>query len=187
MDSSYNLNSETCLISEVDNKRVIQLNRPNVMNAFDGHMIIKMQQCLESWNKDPNVDLVIIKGNHKAFCSGGDVLDLTGAAKKGDITRYKNFIKLMHSVKSFSKPYIALIDGLTMGGGCGLALNGPFVVATERTLLSMPETSIGFYPDSGSAHFFKGNFGLFLGLTGFRLKGADVFHAGLATHYASFI
>jgi 3-hydroxyisobutyryl-CoA hydrolase len=66
-------------------------------------------------------------------------------------------------------------------------LNGPFVVATERTLLAMPETSIGFYPDSGSAHFLKGNFGLFLGLTGFRLKGADVFHAGLATHYASFI
>uniref|UniRef100_A0A914CQL6 3-hydroxyisobutyryl-CoA hydrolase, mitochondrial n=1 Tax=Acrobeloides nanus TaxID=290746 RepID=A0A914CQL6_9BILA len=92
----------------------------------------------------------------------------------------------MHTVHSFSKPYVAIIDGITMGGGCGLALNGEkFVIATERTMVAMPETYIGYFPDSGAAHFFKGNLGMFLGLTGFRLKGADVFHTGLATHFVS--
>uniref|UniRef100_A0A914C7Q6 3-hydroxyisobutyryl-CoA hydrolase, mitochondrial n=1 Tax=Acrobeloides nanus TaxID=290746 RepID=A0A914C7Q6_9BILA len=132
-----------------------------------------------AFHEDPNVGLVIIKGNHKAFCAGGDVVYLTSAFASGKIDHNKIFIQLMHTVHSFSKPYVAIIDGITMGGGCGLALNGEkFVIATERTMVAMPETYIGYYPDSGAAHFFKGNLGMFLGLTGFRLKGADVFHTG---------
>lgn len=86
-------------------------------------------------------------------------------------------------------PFVALINGITMGGGCGVSLNGRFCVATEKTMFAMPETALGLFPDVGGSYFLsrlKRNFGIFLALTGQRLIGADVYHIGLATHYVSF-
>jgi 3-hydroxyisobutyryl-CoA hydrolase len=102
----------------------------------------------------------------------------------------KNFFReeyqLNYLIGTYKLPYIALIDGITMGGGCGLSIHGDFRVATEKTLLAMPETALGLFPDVGGSFFLPrlpGKLGMFLALTGYRLKGADVFHSGLATHY----
>uniref|UniRef100_A0A914C7L6 3-hydroxyisobutyryl-CoA hydrolase, mitochondrial n=1 Tax=Acrobeloides nanus TaxID=290746 RepID=A0A914C7L6_9BILA len=168
--------NDEILISEIGSKRVLQLNRPKLMNAYNSYMIKKLGECLEEWQIDPTVQLVIVKGNDRAFSSGGEIRDVAGFGDHVD-----HLIK--YSIKSFSKPYVALVDGVAMGGGLGLAVNGQFIVATERAIAAMPEAVVGYYPDAGAAHFLKGNFGLFMALTGFRLKGADIYHVGLASHY----
>lgn len=93
---------------------------------------------------------------------------------------------LNNAIASCQKPYVALIDGITMGGGVGLSVHGQFRVATERSLFAMPETGIGLFPDVGGGYFLprlQGKLGYFLALTGFRLKGRDVHRAGIATHF----
>ena len=125
----------------------------------------------------------------KAFCAGGDIRAVTEAGKTGQPLAQEFFreeYKLNHATSIFPKPYVALIDGVTMGGGVGLSVHSPFRVATERTLFAMPETFIGLFPDVGGSFFLprlKGGLGMFLSLTGHRLKGRDVYHAGVATHY----
>ena len=127
----------------------------------------------------------------KAFCAGGDIRAVTEAGKTGQPLAQEFFrdeYRLNHAIGVFPKPYVALIDGITMGGGVGLSVHSPFRVATERTLFAMPETSIGLFPDVGGSFFLSrlpGGLGMFLSLTGHRLKGRDVFHAGVATHFVS--
>ncbi|KAK5986659.1 Short-chain-enoyl-CoA hydratase, partial [Trichostrongylus colubriformis] len=147
------------------------------------------------WEDAGDVDLIILKGSgEKAFCAGGDVLAVTKSAKEakagGTSTIHKDFFReeyqLNHLIGNLSKTFVALIDGIVMGGGCGLSVNGRYRVATERTMLAMPETALGLFPDVGGSYFLsrlKNNLGLYLALTGYRLHGADAFHAGLATHY----
>lgn len=113
---------------------------------------------------------------------------MTDSAKEGS-SLYKDFFKeeyqLNNLIGTLRIPYIALIDGITMGGGVGLSVHGQFRVATEKTLFAMPETAIGLFPDVGGGHFLPrlgGKLGLYLALTGYRLKGGDVFRAGVATH-----
>lgn len=147
--------------------------------------------------------MVIIKSsNEKAFCAGGDVVGkyfryylemvFLAVSKSGQTngTVHKEFFFKEYIVNNMigtlQVPYIALINGITMGGGCGLSINGRFRVSTEKTMLSMPETALGLFPDVGGTHFLSrlhNNLGLFLGLTGYRLKGADVLHSGMATHF----
>jgi len=132
--------------------------------------------------------LVIIKGTgDKSFCAGGDV---RAVATAGATEESKNFFREEYAtnalIGNYKIPYIALIDGITMGGGVGLSVHGKYRVATERTLFAMPETAIGLFPDVGGSHFLprlQGKLGLYLGLTGVRLKGDDVLKAGIATHY----
>uniref|UniRef100_A0A8C1CXE7 3-hydroxyisobutyryl-CoA hydrolase n=1 Tax=Cyprinus carpio carpio TaxID=630221 RepID=A0A8C1CXE7_CYPCA len=151
------------LFEKVGNAGVITLNRPKALNALNLTMIRHIYPQLKKWDKDSETDLVIIKGaGDKAFCAGGDI--------RG----------------TYQKPYVALIDGITMGGGVGLSIHGRFRVATEKTLFAMPETGIGLFPDVGGGYFLprlQGKLGLFLALTGFRLKGRDVQRVGLATHF----
>ncbi|XP_035771124.1 3-hydroxyisobutyryl-CoA hydrolase, mitochondrial [Neolamprologus brichardi] len=149
--------------------------------------------CLKGrtkWESDNETDIVIIKGaGDKAFCAGGDIRAVTEAGKVGDSLAQDFFREeylLNNAIGSYRKPYIALIDGITMGGGVGLSVHGRFRVATEKTLFAMPETAIGLFPDVGGGYFLprlQGKLGLFLALTGFRLKGRDVQRAGVATHF----
>uniref|UniRef100_UPI003AB08B1A 3-hydroxyisobutyryl-CoA hydrolase, mitochondrial isoform X1 n=1 Tax=Centroberyx gerrardi TaxID=166262 RepID=UPI003AB08B1A len=178
------------LLENVGNAGVITLNRPKVLNALNLPMIRHIYPQLKKWEKDDETDLVIIKGaGGKAFCAGGDIRVVTEAGKVGDPLAQDFFHEeylLNNVIGNYKKPYIALIDGITMGGGVGLSVHGRFRVATEKTLFAMPETAIGLFPDVGGGYFLprlQGKLGLFLALTGFRLKGRDVQRAGVASHF----
>lgn len=132
--------------------------------------------------------MLIVKGvGEKAFCAGGDVRAVVeGGPCPDSMNFFKEEYTLNHLIGSFRKPYIAIIDGITMGGGVGLSVHGKYRVATERTMFAMPETAIGLFPDVGGGYFLprlQGKLGLYLGLTGFRLKGKDVEKCGVATHF----
>uniref|UniRef100_A0A8C6TBR0 3-hydroxyisobutyryl-CoA hydrolase n=1 Tax=Neogobius melanostomus TaxID=47308 RepID=A0A8C6TBR0_9GOBI len=178
------------LLQRVGRAGVITMNRPKVLNALNLSMIRQIYPQLKKWEADGDTDLVIIKAvGGKAFCAGGDIRAVTEAGKVGDPLSEDFFREeyiLNHAIGTCKKPYIALIDGITMGGGVGLSVHGRFRVATEKTLFAMPETGIGLFPDVGGGHFLprlQGKLGLFLALTGFRLKGRDVHRAGVATHF----
>ncbi|XP_053296191.1 3-hydroxyisobutyryl-CoA hydrolase, mitochondrial isoform X1 [Pleuronectes platessa] len=178
------------LVEKVGRAGVITLNRPKVLNALNLPMIRQIYPQLKTWENDTDTDLVIVKGaGGKAFCAGGDIRAVTEAGKVGDPLAQDFFREeyiLNDAIGSCRKPYIALIDGITMGGGVGLSVHGRFRVATEKTLFAMPETAIGLFPDVGGGYFLprlQGRLGLFLALTGFRLRGRDVHKAGVATHF----
>uniref|UniRef100_A0A671L4Z7 3-hydroxyisobutyryl-CoA hydrolase n=1 Tax=Sinocyclocheilus anshuiensis TaxID=1608454 RepID=A0A671L4Z7_9TELE len=178
------------LFEKVGNAGVITLNRPKALNALNLTMIRHIYPQLKKWVKDSETDLVIIKGaGEKAFCAGGDIRAVSEAGKAGDSLTQDLFREeyiLNNTIGTYQKPYVALIDGITMGGGVGLSVHGRFRVATEKTLFAMPETGIGLFPDVGGGYFLprlQGKLGLFLALTGFRLKGRDVQRVGVATHF----
>ncbi|NXF38369.1 HIBCH protein, partial [Nyctibius bracteatus] len=169
---------------------IITLNRPKALNAVNLSMIRQIYPQIKSWEQDPETFLIIIKGTGgKAFCAGGDIKAITDAGKLGDRLSqdfFREEYRLNNAIGTCKKPYVALIDGVTMGGGVGLSVHGHFRVATEKTLFAMPETAIGLFPDVGGGYFLPrlpGKIGYYLALTGFRLKGRDVLKAGIATHF----
>ncbi|XP_077131775.1 3-hydroxyisobutyryl-CoA hydrolase, mitochondrial isoform X3 [Ranitomeya variabilis] len=169
---------------------VITLNRPKALNALNLNMTRLIYHQIKRWEADPETFLVIMKGaGGKAFCAGGDIVAITEAGKTGG-SLAQDFFKeeyiLNNAIGTCKKPYVALIDGITMGGGVGLSVHGHFRVASEKTLFAMPETAIGLFPDVGGGYFLPrlpGRIGLYIALTGFRLKGRDVQKAGIATHF----
>ncbi|NXD68442.1 HIBCH protein, partial [Eolophus roseicapillus] len=169
---------------------IITLNRPKALNALNLSMIRQIYPQIKTWEKDPETFLIIIKGTGgKAFCAGGDIRAITDAGKVGNNLAqdfFKEEYTLNNAIGTCKKPYVALIDGITMGGGVGLSVHGHFRVATEKTVFAMPETGIGLFPDVGGGYFLprlSGKIGYYLALTGFRLKGRDVLKAGIATHF----
>uniref|UniRef100_G3SMQ5 3-hydroxyisobutyryl-CoA hydrolase n=1 Tax=Loxodonta africana TaxID=9785 RepID=G3SMQ5_LOXAF len=171
---------------------VITLNRPKFLNALNFTMLRQIYLQLKTWEQDPETFLIIIKGaGEKAFCAGGDIIVVevseAGKAKQKLAQDFFREEYIMNSaIDSCRKPYVALIHGITMGGGVGLSVHGQFRVATEKTVFAMPETAIGLFPDVGGGYFLprlQGKLGYFLALTGFRLKGRDVHKAGIATHF----
>ncbi|MCW5723504.1 MAG: enoyl-CoA hydratase/isomerase family protein [Maricaulaceae bacterium] len=168
----------------------ITLNRPNALNALNTAMVHAMTRALLAWKDDDSVKAVVVDGEgEKGFCAGGDIRMLHDSGKAGtDEARLFWFdeYRLNTLIKRYPKPYLALIDGVTMGGGVGVSVHGQFRVAGDNTLFAMPETGIGFHPDVGGAYFLPrlaGEIGMWMGLTGARLKAADCLAAGLATHY----
>jgi enoyl-CoA hydratase len=152
------------------------------VREFDAH--------LDRWLLDPAIGVIVIRGaGERAFCAGGDIRTLYDHGRGGsDYTRdfFREEYRLNRRIKRYPKPYVAFIDGITMGGGVGLSVHGAFRVATEGTRFAMPETGIGFFPDVGGSYFLSrcpGRIGLYMALTGARLGPADCVHAGLATHY----
>lgn len=137
--------------------------------------------------------VIIIGGaGPKAFCAGGDVAALVeqnASGPEGQAASQAYFgleYQLDHLIATYSKPYIAYMDGITMGGGVGLSVHAPIRIATQRTLFAMPETTIGFFPDVGGSFFLprlEGRIGTYLALTSERLNGVNAFYAGVATHY----
>ena len=171
----------------------ILLNRPRALNALDLSMIRACAAILETWRADPHVDAVVIEGaGDRAFCAGGDIRALRDAQVSGDRASADRFFEeeyaLNLTIATYPKPYIALIDGICMGGGIGLSVHAPYRVASEHAGFAMPETAIGFFPDIGATFLLPrlpGELGTYLGLTGLRVSGADAVHAGLATHFTS--
>ena len=146
---------------------------------------------LETWRDDPHVDAVVIEGaGERAFCAGGDIIALRDAQTSGNRPAADEFFRVEYdlnlTIATYPKPYIALIDGICMGGGIGMSVHAPYRVATEHATFAMPETAIGFFPDIGATFLLPrlpGELGLYLGLTGLRTTGADAVHAGFATHF----
>ena len=169
----------------------ILLNRPQALNALDLSMIRACAAALQGWRDDPHVHAVVIEAaGERAFCAGGDIRALRDAQLAGDRTTADRFFReeyaLNQLIATYSKPYVALIDGICMGGGIGLSVHAPYRVASEHAGFAMPETAIGFLPDIGATFVLPrlpGELGTYLGLTGLRVNGADAVHAGFATHY----
>lgn len=173
------------LFETVNNAGVIILNRPKALNSLNTSMVSKLLPQLREWENKKH--LVIIKGaGDKAFCAGGDVKE---AIDKVEGPRFFHTeYNVNYLIGKYKIPYIALINGITMGGGLGVSVHGRYRVATEKTMIAMPETKIGLFPDVGGSYFLprlQVNLGLYLGLTGDRLKGKDVVKAGIATHFVS--
>lgn len=172
---------------------VITLNRPKLLNALSFNMIRQIYPKLKKWEQDPETFLIIIKGaGEKAFCAGGDIRAISEAEKANQKLAQDFFREeyiLNNAIGCCQKPYVAFIHGITMGGGVGLSVHGHFRVATEKSVFAMPETAIGLFPDVGGGYFLprlEGKLGFFLALTGFRLKGRDVYTAGIATHFVDY-
>ncbi|KRZ97889.1 3-hydroxyisobutyryl-CoA hydrolase, mitochondrial, partial [Trichinella sp. T8] len=178
------------LFHESNGKLLVTLNRPTALNALNINMAKMMFEKLKKTNTDNSIKMVILKGaGNKAFCAGGDIRALALSIKNNDglvEEFFREEYKLNYLIGKFRVPFVSLIDGIVMGGGVGLSVHGTFRVATERTVFAMPETAIGLFPDVGGSFFLprlKNKLGFYLGLTGARLSGEDVFEAGIATHY----
>jgi enoyl-CoA hydratase len=171
----------------------VTLNRPRALNAFTLGMYRAFDPKLREWAADPGVQAVLVRGAEgRAFCAGGDIRAIYEAGKgiAGDRSLTSTFFReeyqLIRLIHRYPKPYIAIIDGITMGGGAGVSVNGAFRIATEQTMLAMPETGIGLFPDVGATRFLNlcpGQVGRYLGLTGARLGPGDAMACGFATHF----
>lgn len=169
---------------------VIILNRPKALNALTQDMCLRMKAQLEDWAKDPNIKAVVIRGEgERAFCAGGDIRALYESGKAGTpyaLDFYRDEYRIDAAIKHFPKPYVALIHGIVMGGGVGVSVHGSHRVAAESAVFAMPETGIGLFPDVGGSYFLPrcpGQIGMYLALTGARLKTTDCLYAGVATHF----
>jgi enoyl-CoA hydratase len=168
----------------------VRLNRPKAIHALTTQMCEAMSQALLRWRTDPNVEVVLIDhAEGRGFCAGGDVVMLARSGNT-DAEEAKRFFwaeyRLNHLLFTYPKPTVAIMDGITMGGGVGISLPCVSRVATENTRFAMPETSIGLFPDVGGGWYLSrlpGRVGQFMALTGARLDGADCRYLSLATHY----
>jgi len=170
----------------------ITLNRPRALNALTLGMIRAIDPALRAWADDPAVREVVVTGaGERAFCAGGDVRGLHEKHAQGGADDYaaiffREEYRLNRLIKRYPKPYVAILDGIAMGGGVGLSVHGSIRVATERTLFAMPEMAIGFFPDVGGGHFLAhcpDHLGLYMALTGARAGPADSVYLGAATHF----
>jgi enoyl-CoA hydratase len=169
---------------------VVTLNRPQALNAVSLAMVRALAQQLARWECDPAVTRVIVAANGgRAFSAGGDLRALYdfGRAGRHDeaLEYFREEYALNAQIKRYRKPYVALIDGIVMGGGVGISVHGSHRVAGDKFSFAMPEVSIGFFPDVGGTWFLPrlpGQLGTYCALTGERLNGADGVQAGIATH-----
>ena len=169
----------------------IRLNRPKALNALDLDMIRAIAAVLREWSEIPSVHAVVIEGEgDRAFCAGGDIRAIRQnqlEGRKDDVeTFFREEYALNLMIATYPKPFVALVDGICMGGGIGVSVHGTTRVASEHALFAMPETAIGFFPDVGTTYILPrlpGALGIYIALTGARVQGADSVHAGLATHF----
>jgi enoyl-CoA hydratase len=167
----------------------LTLNRPQALHALTTAMCQAMTAALVAWAEDPAVEFILIDhAGERGFCAGGDIRMLAESGA-GDGVAARGFFhteyRLNHLLFTYPKPVVAFMDGVVMGGGVGISLPARFRVVTERTTFAMPETGIGLFPDVGGGWHLPrlpGEIGVWLALTGARIKAADCLHAGLATH-----
>eukprot|EP01130_Rhizamoeba_saxonica_P000789 TRINITY_DN10703_c0_g1_i1.p1 TRINITY_DN10703_c0_g1~~TRINITY_DN10703_c0_g1_i1.p1 ORF type:complete len:416 (-),score=88.54 TRINITY_DN10703_c0_g1_i1:14-1087(-) len=185
------VNDTSDLLVDVNNSvATVVLNRPKQLNALNLDMVRKLYPLYKNWQTSDEVNLIVMKGEGKGFCAGGDIVAICKAGLEGDFTLAKDFFSeeynLNYTIGTSNVPQIAILDGPTMGGGVGLSVHGKYRVATENTVFAMPETAIGFFCDVGGTYFLprlQGELGMYLALTGKRLMGFDNVKAGIATHY----
>ncbi|KAG4938576.1 hypothetical protein JHK84_044825 [Glycine max] len=181
---------EQVLVQRKSNARVLTLNRTKQLNALSFYMVSRLLEIFSEDEKDSDIKLVVVKGNGRAFCAGGDVAAVARDGSKGDWRFGANFFqsefKLNYLMATYSKPQVSILNGIVMGGGAGVSVHGRFRVVTENTVFAMPETALGLFPDIGSSYFLSrlpGFLGEYAGLTGARLDGAEMLACGLATHF----
>jgi enoyl-CoA hydratase len=169
----------------------ITLNRPRALNALTHAMVRRIDEALTAWEHDPAVETVVITGaGERGLCAGGDIRAIHDDARDGDGSASRAFwrdeYRLNARIARYPKPYLAVMDGIVMGGGVGVSAHGGVRVVTERSQVAMPETGIGFVPDVGGTHLLcraPGELGTHLALTGARIGAADALLCGLADHY----
>lgn len=164
---------------------VITLNRPQALNALNHGMVRAISAALSAWKDDGSIAAVVIRGEGRAFCAGGDLMTIYNNRDNPPIEFFADEYRLNHQIEGYPKPYVALINGIVMGGGVGVSFHGSHRVMTENAQFAMPEVGIGFFPDVGGSHLLPDlgdNFGMYAGLTGNRVKWGDALFSGLATH-----
>ena len=169
---------------------LVTLNRPQALNAVTHGMVLALRAQLDSWADDRAITRVVIQAaGERAFSAGGDIrhlYDLGRAGRRAEALQFwRDEYPLNAAIKNYRKPYVALIDGIVMGGGVGISVHGSHRVAGDRYQFAMPEVGIGFFPDVGATWFLPrmpGELGTFCALTGERFGGADALAAGLVTH-----
>jgi enoyl-CoA hydratase len=168
----------------------IRLNRPKALHALTHEMCAAMLDALDAWRADPAIEAVLLDhAEGRGFCAGGDIRMLAQSGAADGVAARAFFhteYRLNHRLFTYAKPTVAFMDGITMGGGVGIACPCDFRIATENTKFAMPETGIGLFPDVGGGWYLSrlpGRIGQYLALTGHRLDGAECLALGLATHY----
>lgn len=179
------------VISEIRNHvAFVTLNRPDALNALSLQMILRLRTLFGEFSADPEVFAVLIRGaGEKAFCAGGDIRALYKSFKSAGSLHHEFFATeypLDYLLYSYPKPYAALLDGITMGGGMGISQGSHLRIVGERTRMAMPEVAIGFFPDVGASYFLSrlpGQLGRYLALTGVHVRAADALYTQLADVY----
>lgn len=142
-DKSYKFDKyDMVLTKEINNNGLLALNRPDVLNAFNLDMIGQISDVINTW-KDNNKSLIVVRGTDKFFCAGGDVKAIALSDPMYGVSLGRIEYTLNHTIGNLRVPYVALIDGITIGGGVGFVIHGKYRIATERTVFAMPETKIG--------------------------------------------
>ncbi len=166
---------------------IIRLNRPKAINAVTLEMFRNIDKALDAFEADPAVGLILLEGaGARGLCAGGDIRALYDSSRAGgDLGKilWREEYILNARIAKFSKPYVAFMDGIVMGGGVGLAAHGSHRIVTERTKLAMPEVGLGFFPDVGGTWLLPqspGEIGTYFGLTGQTMNGPDAVYAGFA-------
>ena len=167
---------------------IIYLNRPKALNAINLEMVELYFDKLKKWQIDSSIKRVLLIGEGKALCAGGDIKSLYLSSKESNLKKLflKKEYALNYTISQFTKPYLSIWNGVVMGGGIGISIYGNARLATEKVKFAMPETAIGFFPDIGGSYFLsrlsKG-MGLYICLTGHVLNATETLILGLATHY----
>lgn len=173
-----------------DGVATVTLNRPRVLNTLTIAIVRELSRLLHAWADDDGVRAVVVKGaGDKAFCAGGDIRFIYDSHKSGSTAHLEFFAEeyaLDHYIHRYAKPIIAVMDGIVMGGGMGIAQGAKFRICTDKTRMAMPETGIGLFPDVGGSYFLsrlEGAMGAYLGITGKELRAPDIMEIGLADYY----
>ncbi|GAA2202209.1 enoyl-CoA hydratase/isomerase family protein [Sinomonas flava] len=164
---------------------IVTLDRPRALNSLDHPMIVALEDVLEEWADAPEVRAVVVRGEGRGLCAGGDVRALRLGPDDDAIAFWADEYRLNAFIAAYPKPYVAVMDGVTMGGGLGISAHGSVRIVTERTQAAMPEARIGFTPDVGMATLLAaapGELGTHLALTSSTVTGADAVHLGWADH-----
>ncbi|MFD5143713.1 enoyl-CoA hydratase/isomerase family protein [Streptomyces sp. NPDC058401] len=168
----------------------ITLNRPKVLNALTHPMALRIDRALTAWEQDPGIETVVIEGaGERGLCAGGDIRAIHEDARTGGAASaefWRDEYRLNARIARYPKPYVALMDGIVMGGGVGISAHGSVRIVTERSRIAMPETGIGFVPDVGGTYLLAlapGELGTHLALTGSAVGAADALACGLADHF----
>ncbi|EAR91165.2 enoyl-CoA hydratase/isomerase (macronuclear) [Tetrahymena thermophila SB210] len=191
--SNFSSSTDSVLFTQDKFKAKVVLNKPKALNALDLAMIRQIQGRIVPWTQE-GIKAVWINGaGGKAFCAGGDIKSLYDAKKSGKPeelpildTFFREEFTLDYELANMKPTQIAVMDGIVMGGGVGISVHAPIKIATENSVFAMPEAKIAFFTDVGGGYFLsrlRSNIGLYLGLTGARLKGKELVATGVANYY----
>ncbi|MET9701210.1 enoyl-CoA hydratase/isomerase family protein [Streptomyces sp. NPDC006529] len=182
--------ADTVLVTTEGRTGRITLNRPGALNSLTRPMVLRIAEALTAWEHDPDIAQVLLAGaGERGLCAGGDIRAIHADARAGGTASadfWRDEYRLNARIARYPKPYVALMDGIVMGGGVGVSAHGSVRIVTERSRVAMPETGIGFVPDVGGTHLLArapGELGTHLALTGAAVGAADALLCGLADHF----